>query len=159
MHTRQVTMSFRFADETDKLVSCVQVQRKSLLITDEKLSKVLDARRDEVLLQTNAAMQANLEMLKRIAFIAGEENQKPSKISSNTLKDSRALKSLTTIATMYLPASLIAVSIANDDTNKAAADVDTRQSSAQVLCGFGHQLRTIILAEALRWPQNSGFTL
>lgn len=152
-------MSFRFADETDKLVSCVQVERKSLLIIEQKLSKVLDARRDEVLLQTNAAMQANLEMLKRIAFIAGEENQKLSKISSNTLKDSRTLKSLTTIATMYLPASLIAVSIANYNTNKSAADVDARQSLAQVLCGLGHQLRTRVLAEALHWPRNSGSTL
>ncbi|KAJ4355615.1 uncharacterized protein N0V89_003635 [Didymosphaeria variabile] len=53
-------------------------------------------------------MQANLDVMKRIAFLNGEENQKLSKITKETSKDSRAVKALTTIATMYLPASLIA---------------------------------------------------
>jgi hypothetical protein len=54
-------------------------------------------------------MQANLEVLKRIAFVSGEENRNLSKISAQNQADSHTLKALTTIATMYLPASLIAV--------------------------------------------------
>jgi hypothetical protein len=133
IHARHAFMSFRFAEETDGLVSLPNLSYPDSLTPDLKLSKVLDARRDEILLQTNAAMQANLDILKSIAFIAGEENKKLSKISSNTLKDSNTLKALTTIATMYLPASLTAVSIARTlKCSRNPTHVEFRQYLARI---------------------------
>lgn len=59
------------------------------------MSKILEYRNDEVVLKTNQAMQENLEVGREIAT-KGE-------------KDSKTLKALTMVATMYLPASLLAV--------------------------------------------------
>jgi Mg2+ and Co2+ transporter CorA len=76
----------------------------------DQLSKILECRRDEILLQTSKAMQGNLDVLKRIAFESGEENRNLSHIALQNQKDSNSLKALTMIATTYLPATLIAVS-------------------------------------------------
>ncbi|KAF2809123.1 uncharacterized protein BDZ99DRAFT_571941 [Mytilinidion resinicola] len=91
VYSRRVEMALTFSTEIESL-----------------LSKILDFRHDEVLLKTSTAMQANLDVLKRIAFVNGEENRNLSKISTQNRADSHTLKALTTIATMYLPASLIA---------------------------------------------------
>lgn len=91
VYSRRVEMALTFSAETGSL-----------------LSKILDSRHDEVLLKTSTAMQASLEVLKQIAFVSGEENRNLSKISAQNQADSHTLKALTTIATMYLPASLIA---------------------------------------------------
>jgi Mg2+ and Co2+ transporter CorA len=73
------------------------------------LSKILEFRHDEIILKTSTAMQYNLNMLKRITFENVEENRNLSQIATQSQKDSQTLKALTMIATMYLPASLIAV--------------------------------------------------
>ncbi|KAF2810676.1 uncharacterized protein BDZ99DRAFT_286872 [Mytilinidion resinicola] len=76
--------------------------------THKLLSKILQFRHDEVLVRTATTMEANLDVLKRISFINGEESRNLSQISKQGQKDSETVKSLTTIATMYLPASLVA---------------------------------------------------
>jgi hypothetical protein len=70
----------------------------------------LALRNDNILLKTSTAMQENLDILKRISFENVEENRNLAQIAAQSQKDSQTLKALTIIATMYLPASLIAVS-------------------------------------------------
>ena len=67
-----------------------------------QLSKILEFRNDRILLQTSQAMQNSLGTLNRIAGQSAD-------VAEQGRLDSRTLKMLTVIATMYLPASLIAV--------------------------------------------------
>lgn len=55
-------------------------------------------------------MRESLDLLKHIGYETREENRNLSTIAGQNQKDSKAIKVLTIIATMYLPASLIAVS-------------------------------------------------
>jgi hypothetical protein len=59
------------------------------------MSKILEYRNDEVVQKTSQSMRENLEVGREIAT-KGE-------------KESKTLKALTMVATMYLPASLLAV--------------------------------------------------
>jgi hypothetical protein len=67
-----------------------------------QLSKILEFRNDEVTLRTSQAMRDNLEVLSRIAL-------QSARIAEQAQKDSKILKALSVIATIYLPASLVAV--------------------------------------------------
>lgn len=156
VYSRRTSMSIKFAEDTDRLVSLGRLLIIGhLLIGMNKLCRVLDARHDELFLQTNTAMQENLGVLKQIAFINGEENQKLSKISSHTLKDSNTLKALTTVATMYLPASLIAVSAAMQLVT-AILTTCCRQSSAQAL--FRSSSKSRMLRKGSLSLESSGST-
>ncbi|KAL6689622.1 hypothetical protein J3F84DRAFT_398994 [Trichoderma pleuroticola] len=62
--------------------------------TADLLVNLLSSRNDKTILDTNQAMKSSLELMERIA----QQNQ----------DDSRLLKTLSLIATIYLPASLIA---------------------------------------------------
>lgn len=59
---------------------------------------------------TNRAMQASLMMLQHISTESRAENNLLYRLAEQSQTDSRILKAFTTVATMYLPASLIAVS-------------------------------------------------
>jgi len=61
--------------------------------------------------QTNRVMQANLVSMEQFAFRSQRENETLSRIARQNLKDSMPLKTLTLIATVYLPATFVAVSI------------------------------------------------
>jgi len=54
-------------------------------------------------------MQENLEILKRISFQSQQENKNLAKLAGQAQKDSRTLKALTLVATMYLTATFLAV--------------------------------------------------
>jgi hypothetical protein len=54
-------------------------------------------------------MRESLEILKHISLQGREENAKLTKVSTQSYKDSRMLKALTIVATMYLPATFLAV--------------------------------------------------
>ena len=62
-------------------------------------------------------MQDHLDDLKRIAFQSNEESRGIAEISLQSQKDSRTLKALTYIATLYLPATLLAVRILEHNSN------------------------------------------
>lgn len=55
-------------------------------------------------------MQTNVELLKGISYENKTANEMIARLAEQSSKDSRTLKALTVIATMYLPASLLAVS-------------------------------------------------
>lgn len=69
--------------------------------TSELLSRILEFRNDEIVLQTSQAAKDNIEVLSRMAVQDGQ-------IAEQGRKDSRLLKTLNVIAIFYLPASLIA---------------------------------------------------
>ena len=58
--------------------------------------------------------------MERIAFENNKENRNLSQIAAQNQKDSRTLKTLTLIATMYLPASLIAVCLILQSPSRSA---------------------------------------
>lgn len=49
--------------------------------------------------------------MRSIAAAAKDENERLISITEQTRRDSKSLKALTVVATMYLPASLVAVSL------------------------------------------------
>ncbi|KIW23674.1 uncharacterized protein PV07_11854 [Cladophialophora immunda] len=68
---------------------------------DDLLSKILSFRNDRVHLRNSQAMQDTLDALNEISAQSAE-------VAQQSKRDSRVLKWLTLIATMYLPASLLA---------------------------------------------------
>ncbi len=79
-----------------------------------QLSKILEFRNDRVLLQTSQAMQNSLGTLNEISAQNAE-------VAEQGRLDSRTLKMLTVIATIYLPASLIGVSCTSDSDSASLA--------------------------------------
>ncbi|KAI9785127.1 MAG: hypothetical protein M1839_000765 [Geoglossum umbratile] len=70
--------------------------------TTSLLSKIMEYRNNEVTTKTNEAMQDSLDVLSRIAV-------QSTRVTEQSQKDSRTLKALSLIATIYLPATFIAV--------------------------------------------------
>jgi Mg2+ and Co2+ transporter CorA len=73
------------------------------------MTKILELRDMESLRETNRAMQLNLIVLQTIATQSQGETEILSRVARQTQKDSITLKVLTLIATIYLPATLLAV--------------------------------------------------
>jgi hypothetical protein len=63
-----------------------------------------------MLVETSRAIRENIVSLEAISLESHEESRVLRRIAQQTEKDSITLKTLTFIATVYLPASLIAVS-------------------------------------------------
>ena len=76
---------------------------------DEQLSQILNYRNEDILVRGNDALRKSSDAMRDIALAAKAENELISALISNTQKDSHAVKILTYIATIYLPASLVAV--------------------------------------------------
>ena len=74
-----------------------------------KLSGILNFRNDESVKDAQPAIQASLSTLQTIATQNLRENETLSRVAQQGQLDSKFLKVLTAIATIYLPASLIAV--------------------------------------------------
>jgi Mg2+ and Co2+ transporter CorA len=62
-----------------------------------------------MLQETNESIRANLEMTQRITSAIKQENTTLTAIGQQGQEDSRTLKVLSILATIYLPATLIAV--------------------------------------------------
>jgi hypothetical protein len=101
-------------------------------------------------------MQDNLEVLQRIAIQSQLENETLKTIAIQSQKDSKEVKSLTFIATMYLPASLLAVS-------SPALIIGTllrcyfRLYLALILSDSRQSLHKIWLSSTSYWPLNFRF--
>jgi hypothetical protein len=63
-----------------------------------------------MLAETSSAIRKNIVSLEAISLESHEESRALRRIAQQTEKDSITLKTLTFITTVYLPASLIAVS-------------------------------------------------
>jgi hypothetical protein len=74
-----------------------------VLIVVPKVLKILGLRTDELLHQNGLS-------LKELAFEGSSENKHLLEIGRKTQRDSRTMRVATTVATFYLPASLVAVS-------------------------------------------------
>lgn len=85
------------------MVSCVP-RIYSLAANHCKLGKILDFRNNE-------AMQNHETALRQIASESHTESENMVHLAKQTARDSKLLKALTILATMYLPSSLLAVSM------------------------------------------------
>lgn len=74
-----------------------------------KLSRIIDFRNDESIRETHSAIQASLGTLQNIAAQSLQKNEILSRVAQQGRYDSKILKVLTVIATIYLPATLTAV--------------------------------------------------
>jgi len=70
----------------------------------------LDYRNDENIYKITEAMRQNSDIMRVIAAGAREDNEMIGKLTEKAQRDSRAVKVLTYVALMYLPAQLVAVS-------------------------------------------------
>jgi hypothetical protein len=68
-------------------------------------------RNEELLRNASDTMNHTLDALRAINFQSQKESVTLSRVALQTQKDSMTLKALTTVTTVYLPASLIAVSL------------------------------------------------
>jgi hypothetical protein len=75
-----------------------------------QLSKILEFRNDKTLRESNQVMQTTLSVLQHLFSESRDENKLLLELAQQGQRDSRTLKAFGSVATMYLPASLIAVS-------------------------------------------------
>jgi hypothetical protein len=82
---------------------------KTIITKANQLSKILEYRNDEAICHSEEAIRSNGEALNQITSAIRTENEKLNELTSKTARDSKTMKALTFLATLYLPASLIAV--------------------------------------------------
>ncbi|KAI9775067.1 MAG: hypothetical protein M1839_001459 [Geoglossum umbratile] len=73
------------------------------------LLKILEFRNDEAIQESAIARRTTLGVMKDIAIATKRENEGVAKLALQMAKDSKALKALTLTATIYLPATFLAV--------------------------------------------------
>jgi Mg2+ and Co2+ transporter CorA len=111
-HEAKVESILQSAEWTSSLVSLKTPKSKTLktMITQtNQLSKILEYRNDEAIRLSEEAIRSNGEALKQITSAIRTENEKFNQLTTQTAQDSKMMKALTFLATLYLPASLIAV--------------------------------------------------
>jgi len=92
------------------------------------LARILEYTETEKLGKVSVAIRENVIALQAITFQSHKEGQVLGKIAQQSQKDSIALKGLTFIATIYLPAALVAT-IFSSNLIQSVSD-STRQSSS-----------------------------
>jgi hypothetical protein len=75
-----------------------------------QLSDIVEFRNGEILWKTSHAIHENLAIVRQIAFQSDQRSETLATLAVQCQRDSKRLKALTQVATMYLPATLIAVS-------------------------------------------------
>jgi hypothetical protein len=85
-----------------------------------QLEKILQFRNDEL-------RERNSLALRQIATETRNENEIMTKHAENSVRDSKLLKALTMLATMYLPATLFAVGLLDDGRDAAYGVADCFQ--------------------------------
>lgn len=82
------------------------------LATDSlfKLFKILEYRNHESLSRNGAALHKDIETLRDIAHHSKCESESLVKLAEQSRRDGRALKALSVLGTLYLPATFVAVS-------------------------------------------------
>ena len=75
-----------------------------------QLSQILNYRNENMIVQSNDALNRNSDAMREIAIAAKADNELISILIGKSQKDSHTVKILTYIALIYLPASLVAVS-------------------------------------------------
>lgn len=76
-----------------------------------QLSQILNYRNENMLVKSNDALQKSSDALCEIALATKAENELMSALIGKSQKDSHTVKVLTYTALIYLPASLVAVSL------------------------------------------------
>jgi len=76
--------------------------------TLELLFKMLEYRNDENLTRNSIALHKDIEALRDIANHSKRENETLVRLTAQSRKDGRALKALSVLGTLYLPATFIA---------------------------------------------------
>ncbi|KAF8537378.1 hypothetical protein BDD12DRAFT_982194 [Trichophaea hybrida] len=71
--------------------------------------QILDYRNDENIYKITEAMRQNSDTMRVLAASAREDNEAIGRLAEKSQKDSRAVKVLTYVALMYLPAQLVAI--------------------------------------------------
>jgi len=72
------------------------------------LSHILKYRSDELIEKSNDALQNSVAVLGRIANDTKRESEHMGRLSEQTNKDSRSMRVLTSVASLYLPATFVA---------------------------------------------------
>jgi hypothetical protein len=116
-HQRKIAVILQSLDGTVNVVSLRHykfnlrpyMQRRSLTCFCYQLSKILEFRNSQILCAINQATAKNMDTLRDIAIDVGKENKSMSAMAAQTQKDSKSLKALTTVATIFLPPTLLAV--------------------------------------------------
>ena len=76
-----------------------------------KLFKILEYRNHEILNRNGAALQKEIETLRDIAYHSRRDNDALVRLAEQSRRDGRAVKALSVLGTLYLPATFIAVGL------------------------------------------------
>lgn len=74
-----------------------------------KLFKILEYRNKEEISRSGAALHKDIESLRDIAYHTRRENEALVRLAEQSRNDGRALKALSVLGTLYLPATFVAV--------------------------------------------------
>ena len=80
------------------------------LTLSTKLFKILEQRNDECFSHHSTDLYKEIETLRDIAHHTRRDNETMTKLAEEGRRDGRALKALSVLGTLYLPATFIAVS-------------------------------------------------
>lgn len=78
-----------------------------------QIFQILHYRNDEILCSTNEEIQRNGNSMSELIAIGNRENGMLAELNKEAQRDSSAMKILTIVASLYLPATLVAVSNAS----------------------------------------------
>ncbi|PMD19759.1 hypothetical protein NA56DRAFT_705470 [Hyaloscypha hepaticicola] len=137
LHYRKL-VTLKVIDEDEQLLTEIevyikQIQRHSIDInrileyslgTSQLLSKILDIRDNKNLQEATEAIRNNLDILQRTASQIHGTNTTLTQLARQGDKDSRMLKILSVVATLYLPASLIATLFSSSLVQSQLNDVN-----------------------------------
>ena len=116
VHRRGIQALLEHADGTATLVQsilpqpCSKLSHLTRLLHPSQLSQILNYRNEDMLVKSNDALRRSSDAMREIALAAKAENELISALMGKFQRDSHAVKILTYIALIYLPASLVAVS-------------------------------------------------
>ena len=109
-HSIDINRILEYSLGTSQLVGSVFSRILNDWRNSYQLSKILDIRDNKNLQEANEAIRNSLDILQRTASQIHGENTTLTQLARQGHKDSKMLKILSVVATLYLPASLIAVS-------------------------------------------------
>lgn len=111
---RAVFVLLEYSSGTADLVSIksrsIRTKAESICLFLLQLSKINQYRQHEELYKCSGAVQSEISSMRNLTMLAQQESRTVTRLAEESLKHAKTVKTWTLMATLYLPASLMAVS-------------------------------------------------
>jgi len=123
--------------------------------TAEVLSKILEFRSQEALAATTRAMRDNIDMLRHISAQTQQDQHLLGMLARQAHQESKSVRALTVIATMYLPASLLAQIFSSNLVQLSSSDSELPKSHFVPTSQFWIFVLATFALMLLTWGSNA----